>query len=224
MKSIIIIIVCAVTLTLSAQNPSEKTVGDFSEIKVYDLIEVHLVKSDKNSVEITGDDIENVEVVNKNGILKIRMKFNKIFNGSNTFVKVYYTKLSIIDGNEGAYISSNETFKQDHIELKAQEGAQIKIALDVNKADVKAVSGGVVETHGNANSQTINITTGGIYKGKSLETKTTNVDIKAGGEAKINASQTVNAKVRAGGTIDIYGNPQTVNESKALGGKIRIMD
>uniref|UniRef100_UPI004048EC2C head GIN domain-containing protein n=1 Tax=Gelidibacter sp. TaxID=2018083 RepID=UPI004048EC2C len=224
MKSLTIVFIFLITLNLSAQNPLEKNVGNFTEVKVYDLIEVNLIKSNENKVVITGDDVDDVEIVNKNGILKVRMKFDKIFNGTKTFVAVHYTKLSIIDGNEGAFISSNELIEQDYIELKAQEGARLKIGLDVNKVDVKAVSGGIVETRGKANNQSININTGGIYEGKAFETQTTNVDIKAGGEADVNASGTVNAKVRAGGDIDIYGKPQTVNENKALGGRIRMMD
>lgn len=224
MKSISFTLIFLITLNFYAQNPLEKNVGNFSEVKVYDLIEVNLIKSNENKVVITGDDVDDVEIVNKNGILKVRMKFDKIFNGTKTFVEVHYTKLAIIDANEGAFISSNELIEQDYIVLKAQEGARIKIGLDVNNVDIKAVSGGIVETRGKANSQSININTGGIYQGKTFETKSTKVDIKAGGEADVHATQTVNAKVRAGGDIDIYGHPHTVSENKALGGRIRIMD
>ena len=36
-------------------------------------------------------------------------------------------------------------------------------------------------------------------------------------------TETVNAKIRVGGDINIYGNPQTVNEDTALGGRVRRM-
>ena len=148
MKSLVSVIIVLVSLNLSAQSPLEKEVGEFNEVKVYDLIEVNLIKSNENKVVIKGEDVSDVEVINKDGKLKIRMKFNKIFNGTKTFVAVHYTKLTIIDGNEGSFISSNELIEQDYIELKAQEGARLKIGLDVNKVDIKAVSGGVVETRG----------------------------------------------------------------------------
>ena len=221
MKSLIIVL--CVSLSVWSQNPLDKSVGNFDEIKVYDLIEVNLIKSKETKVVITGDDVEDVEVINKDGKLKIRMKFEKIFNGTKTFVAVHYTNLKTIDGNEGAFISSNEIIVQDYIELKAQEGARLKIGLDVNNIEVRAVSGGIVQTRGKANSQNIEVTTGGIYEGKSFETKTSTVSVKAGGEVEVNASNTVNAKVRAGGDIDIYGNPQTINEDTVLGGRIKRM-
>ena len=152
------------------------------------------------------------------------MKFDKIFNGDRTFVAVHYTKLDIIDGNEGAFISSNELIEQDFIELKSQEGARLKIGLDVKRVDIKAVSGGIVETRGKAESQNISLNTGGVYEGKSFETKNTTVSIKVAGEADVNATQLVDAKVRAGGDINIYGNPKQVNENTALGGRIKRMN
>ncbi|WCO01682.1 head GIN domain-containing protein [Psychroserpens ponticola] len=224
MKTILTIALLVVTSVLTAQNPKEKGVGDFDEVKVYDLIEVNLVKSDVDKVEITGDDIEDVEVINKDGKLKIRMKFDKAFNGERTFVAVYYTKLNVIDGNEGAFISSNELITQDYIELRAQEGAILKIGLDVDKVDIRAVTGGIIETKGKAISQDIVLNTGGIYEGMSFETKNTTVSIKAAGEAEVHASKKVNAKVLAGGDVFIYGNPDNIKEKTTFGGRVKRMN
>ncbi|MFD2917072.1 head GIN domain-containing protein [Psychroserpens luteus] len=220
MKTFITATLIFFTAILSAQNPKEKGVGDFNEVKVYDLIVVNLIKSDEAKVEITGDDIEDVEVINKGGKLKIRMKLDKTFNGTHTFVAVYYTTLDVIDGNEGAYITSNELIEQNQIELRAQEGAQLKIGLDVDQVSIKAVSGGIVETRGKAISQNITLNTGGVYEGKAFETKNTTVQIGAAGEADVNASKTVDAKVTAGGDVYIYGNPEHVKEKTTFGGRI----
>ena len=224
MKTYFTIALLVVTTFLSAQNPKEKAVTNFSEVKVYDLIKVNLIKSDENKVEITGDDIQDVEVINKDGKLKIRMKLDKIFNGERTFVAVHYTKLQVIDGNEGASISSNELITQNQIELRAQEGAKLVIGLDVDKVSIRAVTGGIIETRGKAVSQDITLNTGGIYEGKAFETQNTTVNIKAAGEADVNASKVVDAKVLAGGDVYIYGNPESVQEKTTLGGRIQRMN
>ncbi len=208
------------SIVLTAQNPKSRDLGSFTEVKVFDLIEVNLVKSESNSVEITGDDIQDVEVINKDGLLKIRMKIDKIFNGNRTFVSVYYTQLNIIDGNEGAFITANEMIQQESIELRAQEGARLRIGLDVDKVEIRAVTGGIIETKGKAISQDITLNTGGIYEGQSFETQNTKVNIKAAGEAEVNASKMVDAKVLAGGDVYIYGNPENVKEKTTLGGRI----
>ena len=224
MKRIVTIALMLTYSLLIAQNPKAKNVGDFTEVKVFDLIEVNLIKSDENRVEITGDDVEDVEVINKDGKLKIRMAFEKIFNGDRTFVAVYYTNLKLIDGNEGARITSNELITQDYIELRAQEGAQLTIGLDVSKVDIRAVTGGIIQTRGKAISQDITLNTGGIYEGESFETKNTTVNIKAAGEADVHASKVVDAKVLAGGDVYIYGNPETINEKTTFGGRVKRMN
>lgn len=133
------------------------------------------------------------------------MKFECTFDGTKTFVAVHYTTLEVIDGNEGAKIVGNELIEQDKIELRAQEGAILKIGLDVKNLEVRAVSGGIIETKGKSKSQDVTINTGGIYQRKELITKDTKVKIRA-----------------AGGDIYIYGNPKNVKKKQTFGGRIEI--
>ncbi|MEP3837434.1 MAG: head GIN domain-containing protein [Algibacter sp.] len=220
MKTIIKVIVLFVTTVCLAQNPIEKTVGEFNELKVYDLIEVELIKSDIDKVSVTGKNAVHVLVNNKNGTLKIKMKFEEAFDGNDTKVKLFYTNVDVIDANEGAKVHSKDLIEQFEIDLNAQEGAYIDVILGVKYTNVRAVTGGTVKASGKANNQDISIYTGGIYNGKELKTEVSQVSIKAAGQAQVNASKKVVAKVRAGGEILIYGNPKEIEESKILGGSI----
>ncbi|XMO87943.1 head GIN domain-containing protein [Algibacter sp. AS12] len=220
MKTLIKVVVLFVTTVCLAQNPIEKTVGEFSELKVYDLIEVELIKSDIDKVSVTGKNAADVLVNNKNGTLKIKMKLEEAFDGNNTKVKLYYTNVDVIDVNEGAKVHSNDVIEQFEIDLNAQEGASIDVKVAVKYTNVRAVTGGSVKASGKSNNQDISIYTGGIYNGKDLSTKATEVSIRAAGEAQVNATKKVIAKVRAGGEILIYGNPEEIEESKILGGRI----
>ncbi|MEQ3663741.1 MULTISPECIES: head GIN domain-containing protein [unclassified Olleya] len=222
MKNLLVTVFFLATTLIFAQNPKNKNVGDFNEVKVFDLIKVSLVKSDENKVMITGEDVDDVEIIIKNNTLKVRMKFDRSFDGTKTFVAVHYTDLKVIDANEGAIVVGNELITQDSIELRAQEGASIIVGLDVNTVNVRAVSGGIVETRGKANTQDITLNTGGIYEGRDFETKNTTVKVRAAGEAEVNASDSVDARITAGGTIDIYGDPQIVTKKHTFGGSISV--
>ena len=221
MKTIVKILVLCITTTLFANNKVEKEIGEFNTLKVYDLIEVELIKGETNKIEIVGDNAEDVVVVNNNGLLKIRMNLNKTFDGNNVTVKLYYTKIDIIDANEGSRIFSNKPLIQYELELKAQEGASILVDMDVKYATIKAVTGGNIQASGKSTSQNVALRTGGIYKAMDLETEKTDVSINAGGEAFVRASKLMDAKIRAGGTVFIYGSPQTINQSTVLGGTIK---
>lgn len=220
MKNLALILVLLLVNSVFAQD-IETTVGDFNQLKVYDLIEVTLIHSTENKIIIKGSNTSEVDYVNRGGKLKLKMKLDHVFNGDNTNIEVYYTKLDLIDGNEGSVISTSEPIKQDYVELKGQEGAELNIVLEVNKLDVKSISGAVINTSGTANSQDVSVNTGGNYLGEDLTTKTTKVSIHAGGIANVNASNTVDATAQAGGTINVYGNPETLLKHTVLGGKIK---
>ncbi|MDX1277371.1 head GIN domain-containing protein [Oceanihabitans sediminis] len=223
MKKILYLLFLITSITTFAQETKEQSIGEFSEIKVYDRIEVELIKADENKVVITGKNTKDVVIVHKNDILKIRMTFKTAFKGDETTVQVYYTSLDVIDANEGTFIGSNDIMDQFDLKIKTQEGGVVKLALkDVRFLDVKAVTGGSVSLSGNVIHQTIDITTGGAYNAKKLIAENSTVTIKAAGVAHVNTTKKAIAKVRAGGSIYIYGNPETLEQDTILGGKIII--
>jgi hypothetical protein len=219
-----IVIFLFLSANVFSQRIVDKDMGSFNEIKVFDLIAVNLIKSDENKVLIKGDNVDDINLINKNGVLKIRMELDKSFHGENTFVEVHYSHLDVIDGNEGAKISSNETIVQNAIELKAQEGAQIKVGLDISYLTVRSVTGGIVQASGISKNQSVVLNTGGIYEGKELRTEIASIKISAGGEAEIFATESADLKVKAGGDIDVYGNPKNVTKNTFVGGDINIRD
>ncbi|AIY13195.1 MULTISPECIES: head GIN domain-containing protein [Cellulophaga] len=224
MKNLILAAFFLVTLSAFSQRTLDRDMGDFHEVKVFDLIEVNLIKSEENKVLIKGKNVDDIKLVNNNGVLKIRMELDKKFHGEDTFVEVYYTDLSLIDGNEGARITSNATIEQNTIELKTQEGALIKVGLDVDVLIVRAVTGGIVDASGMAKNQQIVLNTGGIFEGKELRTETATVKITAAGEADVYASKKVDIKIKAGGDVTVYGNPEYVNKNTFAGGRVRIIE
>ncbi|HEX8269256.1 MAG TPA: head GIN domain-containing protein [Flavobacterium sp.] len=197
-----------------------KKLGDFDEVKVFDRISVELVRSGDPRIEISGKRSEDVEVVNNNGQLKIRMKLEQLLSGEEINVVLYHQELESIDAGEGSFISSAKEIEQPSIEIIAKAGSQIKLELDVKKVKVKAVTGSEITLTGAAENSDITIGTGGIVDAKKLKTSQTSVQISAGGEAHVNASDLVDAKVKAGGNVTIYGDPKHVEEETVLGGSI----
>jgi len=211
-------------LALSAQGTIDREVGEFHEIKVYDLIEVNLIQSDVNRILIKGKNTGDINFVNKDGVLKLRMPLEKKFRGEDTFIEVYYTDLRTIDANEGAQIVCNEMLEQDRIELRAQEGAQIEIGMTVRDAQIRAVTGGIIRASGLATNQVIKINTGGIFEGRDLKTDTSSIKVSTGGEAELYASAEVDIQIRAGGDVHVYGDPKKVYKDTMFGGRIYFRD
>lgn len=211
----------AISLANAQNEKITQKLDNFTEVKAFDGLSVNLIKSTKNEAVITGANTQKVAIINNEGVLKLRMELDKIFSGYRTFIDLYYTdNLTVIDVNEDARISSNETIKQDLLELKSQEGGELIIDAQVTQLLVKSVTGGVITSNGFAKNQDIKINTGGIYYGKNFETELTTISVNAGGNAEINATNYVQATVKAGGEVLVYGDPAKMDEKTVFGGKI----
>ncbi len=204
-----------------AFSQTEKSVGDFNKVTSFDQIEVLLIPSDENKVVLNGFGSEDVEIVNKNGELKIRMRLTKMLSGENISATVYYKNIDAVEANEGSRISSEATFEATAFDIKAKEGAQIKIKINVDRLTARIGNGSTVTVSGTTKNQDVLINSGGIYEAKKLQTNQTIITANAGGDADVYATDLVDAKVRAGGDIRIFGKPKQINQKIVAGGTIK---
>lgn len=221
MKGILYLVFILVFASSYAQRGAiTKNTGDFNELKVFDRIEVTLIKSNENKVVITGIKKREVDVILKDDILKIRMSLENIWDESNTEVSVFYKELSVIDVNEGSIVRARQTIEANKLEFRAQEGGKIYAEIEAGLFYAKAVTGGEIFPKGKVNEQDINIQAGGQFYGKRLACDTAQVKISAGGYADVYVTDYIKANTTAGGIIKIYGNPKEIDSKKVLGGKI----
>ncbi|GAA4273263.1 head GIN domain-containing protein [Aquimarina gracilis] len=220
MKKLMFITAFILAATIQAQDVITKNVRDFNELKVFDKIQVTLIKGNENRVEVTGIKRREVDVVQNGSLLKIRMSLDNIWDNNNTKVTVYYTQINKIDVNEGARVKAKGVISAENLDLRAQEGASIRAEVEAGFIFAKAITGGEIEIKGEAKEQEVTITSGGQYYASNLRTKDTQVKVSAGGTAEVNAQNYMKANTNAGGTIRIYGNPREMDTQKLLGGKI----
>src|SRR5690606_23995979 len=73
----------------------------FSEIKVFNGVEVELIPSDRNSISITGHSKEKVKFEVVENRLEIKLSLENIWADDNTLVRVHASGVEVIDANEG---------------------------------------------------------------------------------------------------------------------------
>ena len=226
MKRTFFFIAVLTSLSLVSQSKISKNLGDYSELKVYNGIEVELIKSDKQALEITGDKSERVRVKNVDNTLKLSMKFSvkpsENAADGKVLIKLYYNKkIDIIDANEGATITGKD-FNQEKLEVNAQERAFINLTSSVKTLHVRTSSGGIVKLSGTADNQEVDVDLYGTYHGFNMKVSG-NSTVKAGtgAKAEILAGTTLNAKVSFGGSIFYKGNPEVIKDKKVIGGIIQ---
>ena len=214
------IVFSLLAITSMAFGQIEKKVGDFNKVTAFDRIDVMLISGNENIVQLDGKEAEEVELINKNRELKIRMPLTKLMDGDNISVTVYYKNLTAVEANEGSKIACGDKIKATSFDIIAKEGSEVKLILDVDKLKVKVKNGSTVDLQGNALTQEAIVNSGGRYLAPGLKTNQTSITVTAGGEALIFATNIVDAKVRAGGNITINGEPKQINKDIVAGGTI----
>ena len=212
-------------VTTFAQVVINKNLGDFTTLKVYNGIEVTLIKSTEQKLEITGEKAKMVKIKNVNNTLKLSLPFslkpaNNLAEGK-ILIKLYYSKnILLIDANEGATITGKD-FNQDKVRVNSQERAFINLTTKTNYLEVRASSGGIIKISGSAKNQEVAVDLYGIYHGYNLNSSgNSTVSAGTGAKAEITAGETLNAKVSFGGTIFYKGNPEVIKDKKVIGGII----
>ncbi len=215
------IVFCLLAMSSIAFGQIEKKPGDFHKVTAFDRIDVTLIPGTENIVQIDGNNADKVELVNKNGELKIRLPLLKMLDGDNISVTVYYVDLDAVEANEGSRIACGDTFDGISFDIIAKEGSEVKVIVNVDKLNVRAANGSTVKVVGKAKVQDVLVNSGGIYDAEQLITSQTTISCNAGGEAHVYATDLADAKVRAGGNITVHGNPKKINSKVVAGGNIR---
>lgn len=225
MKKLIFIGILLISFITFSQSTVTKNLGDYNILKVYNGIEVELLKSTDQKLEITGEKSEMVKIKNVDGTLKLSLPFslNPSDNSADgkVLIKIYYNnKINIIDANEGATITGKD-FQQNELEVNAQERGFINLTLKADNLKVRASSGGIIKLSGTTKNQEIDVDLYGVYHGFNLiASEKTSIKSGTGAKAEVNAVTTLNAKVSFGGTIFYKGDPEVVKDKKVIGGII----
>lgn len=223
MKNIIFVGIAFVSFHVLAQKSvliNEK----ISAVKISAGIQVELFTGvDENKIVANEMVFEAINYKVRDNQLRISSRIEALIEGDVPLrLKVYVKNLSNLNVVQGSSAEFQNVFETSQLILRAGEGSTISGEIKVDSVDVKVLSGGLIEMQGIANTQDVEIKTGGAYQAQNLKTENTSVEVSYGGKAQVYASNNCGAKVIAGGIIDIYGNPEFFNEKRNFGGEINL--
>ncbi|WP_152286117.1 GIN domain-containing protein [Flavicella marina] len=221
MKKVAILIVCFVAFIAKAQNEVVVQLEKIEELKVYKGLTVNLIKSEEQKLEILGEKAADVTFKNKNGTLKISLNLGSSFDSNKVTINLYYNSIiPEFDVNQGATITSDQTFKQKQLILSAQDGGIFKLDLAVDYLKIKGLTGGIMYLEGVVKSQNINLVSGAIYNGLNLQSEQAIVYVSTGAISSIQVTEVLDAKAKFGGNVTYIGRPKSVATEESLGGKV----
>ena len=219
MKHIFIIFLLG-TVTFLGQSKIDRDLGDFSKVAVYDGINLELVKSEENKVEITGKNTNFAVVKNKNGDLKIRLNLERRFSGDKTKVTLFYKTLYNIISHEGSNVFSKDKIKQADLNFKASTGSTVNFIVALNTLNTTAATGSTVNLSGNAEYHDCSTSTGAEIDAEKLATTETYATSTTGGLIEVSATKELEANSKLGGIINVHYKTDKIVESISLGGVV----
>lgn len=219
MKYIITVGFIFIFSTAYSQQKLSKELMDFDEIKVFDNIEIKLIKAPKSKVEITGINSEKIDVIEGKNGLKLKLLSNKSWVNDSNQVVVYYKKIKSIIANKGAIVLLEDGIEEEFLDIRAKEKAKIKGTITSDKLIARALNGGEIHLKGTVREQEVVVNAGSKYLCGDLKTKNTKVKVSIGGKAEVNAEEYLKANNNIGGTIKIIGIPKIMDTPKLLGKK-----
>ena len=220
-RQILILLFFVVSATqLNAQDLKEK-LGSFREVKTFNGVEVLVVPSSENRIEISGHSKDKVKFKIVEDRLEIRLSLDNLWSKDNTTITVFGRNIETIDANEGSQVHVQGKIKSPHAVFRAQEGASIVSNVEGEEVNLKAISGGNLEISGKAERSEVEANTGGQCYCRDLHTTSTTVSVGTAGRAEVYATKYVKATAKLGGVVEINGNPSEVDTKTSLGGKIQ---
>ena len=222
MKKIIYIVALVVLPNLlSAQ--TERKIGDFQKLSVYDGINVELIKSDTNRVEINGKNTAYIVVKNKNGDLKIRLSVERRFSGNRTKVSVFYKSLYSVISHEGANVFSKDTISQADLNLKANSGSRQNMIVKLNTLQAAATAGAKINIKGLAKYQELSATTGAEIMASKVQNEEANVVSTTGALIDVSTTKDLKVNSKIGGIINVHTKTDKITEKISVGGAVNYL-
>lgn len=202
---------------------TERKIGDFQKLSVYDGINVELIKSDENRVEITGKNTDYIVVKNKNGDLKIRLSVEKRFSGNRTKVSVFYKKIYSVISHEGANVFSKDTIKQADLNLKANSGSKQNMIVDLNTLQLTATAGAKINLTGTSQYQDLSATTGAEIMVSKLDNEEATAVSTTGALIDISTTKELKVNSKIGGIINVHTKTDKITEKISVGGVVNYL-
>ena len=222
MKKIIYLLTLVILPNLLTAQ-TERKIGDFQKLSVYDGINVELIKSDENRVEITGKNTDYIVVKNKNGDLKIRLSVEKRFSGNRTKVSVFYKKIYSVISHEGANVFSKDTIKQADLNLKANSGSKQNMIVDLNTLQLTATAGAKINLTGTSQYQDLSATTGAEIMVSKLDNEEATAVSTTGALIDIATTKELKVNSKIGGIINVHTKTDKITEKISVGGVVNYL-
>jgi len=235
------------TVLASAQVSENRTVSNFSKIKVSTSIDLVFTQDSKTSVKVEADDAERLQaIVTKvsGNTLEVYVNSKNLKGKKNRNFKTLkvWVSASLVDSFQASSSSSvalkngievktanvevsssadfNGKIKADEINLSVSSSGALKSAVSSKKLNVEVNSSAEAILSGTAENTNVSASSSADFQGKELTVKNAIVEVSSSAEVVLTITESLKAKATSSGSVSYYGNPKNVDSEKNSSGSI----
>ncbi len=211
----------------SANAQEDRSVKNFHSIANAGAVEVFVKVGSKESLTIEGsdEDVERIETIVQNGILKIRTKrdFNNWNVAVNT-VKIYITaiKLDVLLQSGSGSIDLKGKMTSASADIQLSGSGKIIAVMDAQSAKITLSGSGNITLAGKVGDLNVTMAGSGDVNADKLRAENSKVKIAGNGTAYVNVSTNLDAKIVGPGTVKYLGNPTITTQKLGEGSVSKI--
>lgn len=211
----------------TAEAQESRTVKNFHSIANAGAVEVFVEIGNQEGLSIEGsdEDVERIETVVQNGILKIRTKrdFNN-WNVALNSVKIYITavKLDALLQSGSGSIELEGKMTSASADIQLSGSGEITAAMDTQSAKVSLSGSGNIALAGKVGELNITMAGSGDVNADKLSAENSKIKIAGNGTAYVNVSESIDAKMVGPGAVKYMGDP-SITTSKLGAGSVSKM-
>ncbi len=200
---------------------SERTVDEFTKVRVGGHFDVLLTPADKQEVRVITDEnlMPYISAEVRNNTLIVQQE-KKLISKEKIRIIIPYKKLTELRLTGTAYIHNEGIMEQDKFDIRMDGAGMIELNLEVNFLEVLLSGAGVVKLSGEVQTQELELTGAGSLRAFDLKSEVCSVTVSGLGGAKINVTRELNARIEGLGGIEYTGNPSDVRTEVNGIGKI----
>jgi len=199
----------------------ERSVGDFSGVKVSTAIDVYLTQGEKTSVVVeTDENIQEYLVTEvKDNVLHIYFDASIL---SVEVKKVYVTtkKIDYLSTTSAGDIFGQNPFKTEYLKLNSSSAGDIKVEVYAKSVDANMSSSGDITLTGEADYLEADLSSAGDLNAYNFKVKQAEVSVSSAGNADIWVTEKLNARASSAGDINYKGDPEFVDAHASSAGGI----
>lgn len=189
----------------------KRVVGIVHSVEVNDDIDVYLVNSAKDFIQVSAqfNILPVIEAVNENGVLKLGVKEGTCFNSvKDMTVYVYSSDFKAITLNGSGDIYTKTNLRGDKLDIKVNGSGDVDLTDIALKAlDISIIGSGDVIMTGVDTIEAVNLNVTGSGDINIVDAPSAEViaEIGGSGDIKITATTHVTATIKGSGSVHIKG-------------------